>query len=82
MKKKNRPFRSVATKGTIPKRFNKEFLHVDICSCQLIQTCFPVWPRNRLIFAGLEPFLIHTEKACIASYYRQFSMNDKIKILK
>ena len=32
--------------------------------------------------AGLEPVLSHTEKACIASYYRQKSTNVKIKITK
>ena len=42
----------------------------------------PVWLRNRLISTGLEPVLSHIEKSCIASYYRQFSMNNKIKILK
>ena len=36
----------------------------------------PVWLRNRLISAGLEPVPSHTEKACIASYYRQFSTKD------
>ena len=34
---------------------------------------FPVWLRNRLISAGLEPVTSNTEKSCIASYYRQFS---------
>ena len=33
---------------------------------------FPVWLRNRLLSAGLEPVLSQTEKACIASNYRQF----------
>ena len=32
--------------------------------------------------AGLKPVLGHTEKPCIVSYYRQFSMNNKIKIMK
>ena len=40
---------------------------------------FPVWHQNRLISAGLEPILSHTEKLCIASNYRQFSMNINIK---
>ena len=35
--------------------------------------------RNRWISAGLEPVLNHTEKSCIVLYYRQFSMNNKIK---
>ena len=33
--------------------------------------CFPVWLQNRLISAGLEPVLIHTERSCIASYFRK-----------
>ena len=45
-------------------------------------TYFPVWLRNRLLSAGLEPVLSQTEKACIASNYRQFSTNIKIKIIK
>ena len=39
---------------------------------QYSKNIFPVWLRNRLISAGLEPVLIHTEKLCIASYYIQF----------
>ena len=42
---------------------------------------FPVSPRNRLTSAKLETVLSHTEK-CIASYYRQFSTNIKIKMIK
>ncbi len=38
--------------------------------CKVID--FPVWLRNRLLSAGLEPVLSQTEKACIASNYRQF----------
>ena len=43
-----------------------------------------VWLRNRLITADLEPVLSHTEKACIviATHYRKFSTNDKLKIIK
>ena len=37
----------------------------------------PVWPLYRLISGGLD-----YEKSCIASYYRQFSMNIKNKIIK
>ena len=37
----------------------------------------PIWLRNRLISAGLEPVLSHTKKICKAAYYRQFSMNIK-----
>ncbi len=43
---------------------------------------FPVWLRNRLLSAGLEPVLSQTEKACIEPNYRQFSTNIKIKIIK
>ena len=42
----------------------------------------PVWLRNRLLSAGLEPVLSLTEKSCVASNYRQFSTNIKIKIIK
>ena len=38
--------------------------------------------RNPLVSAGLESVLSHTEKSCIASYYRQFSMIIKIKKFK
>ena len=44
-----------------------------------LKYCFiPVWLRNRLISAGLEPVLSHTEKLCIVSYYIQFSSNIKM----
>ena len=43
---------------------------------------FPVGLPNRLISAGLEPVQSHTEKSYIKSYYRQFSTNIKIKIIK
>ena len=33
-------------------------------------------------YDGLEPFLSHTEKSCIAPYYRQFSTIVKIKFIK
>ena len=42
---------------------------------------FPVWLRNRLISAGLEPVVSYIQKSYIASYYRQFSTNTK-KIIK
>ena len=42
----------------------------------------PVWLRNRLISAGLEPVLSHIEKSCIKSFYRQFSTIIKMKIIK
>ncbi len=45
-------------------------------------TAFPVWLRNRLLSAGLEPVLTQTEKLCIASDYKQYSTNIKIKIIK
>ena len=31
--------------------------------------------EESLMTAGLEPVLSHTEKSCIASYYRKFSTN-------
>ena len=43
---------------------------------------FPLWLRNRLMSAGLEPVFSHTEKSCIALYYRQFFTNIKMKIIK
>ena len=43
---------------------------------------FPVWLRNRLTSAGLELVLSYTEKSYIASYYRHFFTNVKIKIIK
>ena len=33
-----------------------------------VRVCFPVCLRNRLIYAGLEPVLSHSEKSCIVSY--------------
>ena len=42
----------------------------------------PVWLQNRLISAELEPVLSNTEKSCIASNYKQFSADIKIKIIK
>ena len=38
--------------------------------------------QNRLISAGLDPVLRHTEKSCIASHYRQFFKNLDIVIVK
>ena len=38
--------------------------------------------KNRLISAGIEPVLRHTEKSCILSYYTQFCTNIQIKILE
>ena len=43
---------------------------------------FPVSLRNRLISTGLEMVLSHTKKSCMASYYRPFLTNVKIKIIK
>ena len=43
---------------------------VSVCLC------------NQLITAGLEPLLSHNKKSCISSYYSQFSVNNKIKIIK
>ena len=39
---------------------------------------FIVWLRNRLISAGLEPFLSLNEKSYIVSYYTQFSTYIKM----
>ena len=39
----------------------------------------PVWLRNRVISAGLETALSHTEKSFIVTHYKQFSTNDEIK---
>ena len=36
---------------------------------------------NRLLSAGLEPVLSHTQKSWISSYYRQSSTYFKIKIV-
>ena len=44
-----------------------------------VEYYYPAWLRNRLIFARIEPFLCHTEKSCIVSYYRQFFRNVKEK---
>ena len=41
-----------------------------------------VWLRNLLISPGLDPVLSHSEKSCMALYYRQFSTNIKIKYKK
>ena len=38
--------------------------------------CFPVWLRNRLISAGKEPVISHTEPKF---YCRQFSTNIQMK---
>ena len=46
---------------------------------KLIPRIHILWIRNRIISAGLEPVLSHTEKSCLPSYYRQFSMNIEIK---
>ena len=48
----------------------------------LIIHIFPAWLQNRIISAGLEAVLSHTEKSCIISYYRQFSTKIKNKIHK
>ena len=43
---------------------------------------FPVLLRNRLISAGFETVLFYTKQSCKALYYKQFSTNIKIKIIK
>ena len=47
-----------------------------------IRNKFPVSLGNRLMSAVLEPVLSHTEKSCLVSYYRQFSTNIKIIVIK
>ena len=47
------------------------------CLCWNIIWYFPIWLQNRFISVKLEPVLSHTEKSCIALYYRQFSTNIK-----
>ena len=42
---------------------------------------FLVWLWNRLLSAGLEPVLSHTEKLFIASYYKNFPHVYKIKLI-
>ena len=42
---------------------------------------FPVRLRNPLISAGLEPVLSYTDKSCIVSYFIQFSMSIKLKLI-
>ena len=39
----------------------------------------PIWLRNRLISAGLELVTVMLKKTCIASYYKKYSVNVKIK---
>ena len=59
------------------------WLTEDSCNiCECTGTHLPAaWLPNRLISAGLEPVLSHTEKSFIVSYYRQFSTNNKMKII-
>ena len=45
------------------KMFNK--LEIDFIKHCFFIKHFPVWLRNRLISAGLEPVLSHTEKSYI-----------------
>ena len=58
------------------------YLLQNVCVTLRLCTDFLVWLRNRLISAGLESVLSHIEKLCIASFYRQFSSNIKIRIIK
>ena len=63
----------------IPDNFPSSRRERDGSYPSTIQVNFlPVWLRNWLISAGLEPVLIHTEKLCIASYYIKFSTNIKM----
>ncbi len=43
---------------------------------------FPVWLRNRLLSAELEKVHSQTKNRCIASKFRQFSTNVKIKLMR
>ena len=54
--------------------------NVQIINNFKLITYFPVWLRNRFLFAGLEPVLSQTEISCIASNYRHFSKYIKMKI--
>ena len=54
-----------------------KFRVVQISVPNKIFIYFSVWLRNRLLSAGLEP--VFSQKLCIASNYRQFSTNMKIK---
>ena len=58
-------------------KFNMIHLSMWVFVCD---TRSPVGLRKRLISAGLEPVRSRTEKPCIASHYRQFFTNIKIKI--
>ena len=62
-------FHMCCTPGSITLQFN--YLNI------LYGKHISVWLRNRIISAGLESGLSHTEKSCKASYYRQFSTNIK-----
>ena len=72
------PLKKIHNPISVLGKRNLSFL---IIKKQLIS--FPVWLRNRLISAGLESALSHTEKSCIASYYKQYSTNFiKIKNIR
>ena len=63
----------------------KVILSVGSCVNKLVlfyKYLFLVWLQNRLISAVLEQVLIHNEKICIASYYKQFFTNNRIKIIE
>ena len=70
------------TWNLVPHYFNNWQVTHFLIDLKLFTILFPVWLRNRLLSAGLEPVLSQTEKACIASNYRQFSTNIKIIIIK
>ena len=57
-------------------------MFLDLYTKMFIKKTFPVWIRNRLVSAGLELVISFTKKLYIAWYYRQFSTNIQIKIIK
>ena len=63
----------------------KVILSVGSCVNKLVlfyKYLFLVWLQNQLISAVLEQVFIHSKKIGIASYYKQFYTNNRIKILK
>ena len=64
------------------KETNQSDERRKIILVQWILKVIPVCLWNRLISGGFGPFLSHTGKSCIASYYRYFSTNIKIKNIK
>ena len=60
-------------------------LSMKLCLQQkyvFIYNIFNSMASKPIISAVLEPVLSLKEKSCLASYHRQFSMNNKIKIIQ